>query len=1053
MSKMRASLIVTSVLCLTAGAALASHPVIPINHRQTNLDMSPLAVGATTNALGVVLIVDSDSATCASNIMYSAEFEVVPVGMQFSGVPNYSIPFNNGMGGNDKPDCQTLPYPPLQIMNLPGGSYHWQVREKIGNATSGWGQYMGGVTAFIINGADIKVTPPQLAFGNQLVGVASQAQNLTVLSTGMGPLNISAISISGPFSAAGLVPPVTLVPQASQQIAITFKPLMPGNASGTLTITSDAPMNKTVINLSGVGVTAAAKLDMASFDFGQVPLNVSSAPQEFTLTNTGTGDLIVTSFTPDGPFTFSNLPNTPVTLTANQSFKFTAVFKPLQVGLATGGLTIASNDPMSPTVLKLQGTGSSLGLNSLPNPLAFGPVIIPAMGNQGATKVVNLVSNINQPITISSISVPNNPDFVILNKPALPLTVPPLGMVPLTVAFNPTMHAPEQASVVITSDAPNSPISMLVTGTGVGPTISAAPPVVDFGNVNVNGNGLQILSVKNAGETVLTVKSVMVTGPNAAEFASPSSFPVKVMPGATQSIAITFVPAAMGPRTAMMALINDDPANPALAVKLQGNAVVPKIDAKPNPADFGAVLVGSSSQPVPITISNAGPGSLTISAVAVSGMDAASFTVVPPALPMVIAAGSSRALAPVFSPTVAGKADARLTLMTDDPNNLNFDVALTGSGLAAMVQLDPSSLDFGSQVVGRTSAARTITVSNGGTAALNVLSLTVTGANAGAFLLSNPPSLPQKLMPGEKTMVSLTYSPSAAQMDMGRLVVGSDDPMSPASSVTLSGTGVTTILSASPMSLDFGMIRAPGTSMSKMVTITNVGGSMLTMAAPVLGGAVPTAFSFDSTIGGMTLAPNATGTASVTFQPMTKGAMSATLTFKTNDANLPGVVVALSGVGASAKVMATPSALDYGTVAVGSTSMRKTVTLSNTSTSAFKIGSVTSDNPVFAVDGVDTTANIAPGGITTFTVAFAPSAEGSAMATLKVVLAGATDPEITIPANGTGKIAAPDAGSTVDPGQSESSCTVGGHGSRTTPALAGLALLALSLVLRRRRRR
>src|SRR5205085_1018030 len=108
----------------------------------------------------------------------------------------------------------------------------------------------------------------------------------------------------------------------------------------------------------------------------------------------------------------------------------------------------------------------------------------------------------------------------------------------------------------------------------------------------------------------------------------------------------------------------------------------------------------------------------------------------------------------------------------------------------------------------------------------------------------------------------------------------------------------------------------------------------------------------------------------VTFSPMVTGDATARLSFKASDNTIPPAVVTLVGKGAAAKVSVNPASLDFGTVAVGATSKPQMVTLTNVSMTALKIMSVSSDNPAFAVNGVDTATNVSPSGKSTFNVTF-----------------------------------------------------------------------------------
>jgi Abnormal spindle-like microcephaly-assoc'd, ASPM-SPD-2-Hydin/Fibronectin type III domain len=93
------------------------------------------------------------------------------------------------------------------------------------------------------------VTPPTpaltlnastLAFGSVFLN-QNATQTLTATSTGTAPVTVSSIAVSGSeFSISAPTLPLTLQPQASAQIQVTFDPTVAGNATGAVTVVSNA---------------------------------------------------------------------------------------------------------------------------------------------------------------------------------------------------------------------------------------------------------------------------------------------------------------------------------------------------------------------------------------------------------------------------------------------------------------------------------------------------------------------------------------------------------------------------------------------------------------------------------------------------------------------------------------------------------------------------------------------------------------------------------------------------------------------------------------------
>jgi Abnormal spindle-like microcephaly-assoc'd, ASPM-SPD-2-Hydin/Immunoglobulin I-set domain len=106
-----------------------------------------------------------------------------------------------------------------------------------------------------------------------------------------------------------------------------------------------------------------------------------------------------------------------------------------------------------------------------------------------------------------------------------------------------------------------------------------------------------------------------------------------------------------------------------------------------------------------------------------------------------------------------------------------------GTVAHANVRATPSSVNFGSESVGSTSAPRTVTITNE-----NRRSITISGVSSSSAQFSfSGPSLPAKLSPGQSLTGSVTFKPSVAQAFSGTLEFTRANGWT--IPVTLSGTG------------------------------------------------------------------------------------------------------------------------------------------------------------------------------------------------------------------------------------------------------------------------
>jgi len=106
--------------------------------------------------------------------------------------------------------------------------------------------------------------------------------------------------------------------------------------------------------------------------------------------------------------------------------------------------------------------------------------------------------------------------------------------------------------------------------------------------------------------------------------------------------------------------------------------------------------------------------------------------------------------------------------------------------------LSPTSLSFSAQQIGITSAAKTVTLKNTGTASLTISRIAISGTNAGNF--SQTHSCGSSLAPSASCTVSVTFKPTQNGKRTATLTASDNAPGNP-QIVSLSGTGSTPLLS------------------------------------------------------------------------------------------------------------------------------------------------------------------------------------------------------------------------------------------------------------------
>src|SRR5207245_1998976 len=125
---------------------------------------------------------------------------------------------------------------------------------------------------------------------------------------------------------------------------------------------------------------------------------------------------------------------------------------------------------------------------------------------------------------------------------------------------------------------------------------------------------------------------------------------------------------------------------------------------------FGNQPIGSTSTVQSVTVTNTGNTTLIITSIASFGGDASSFTATNnTCVGIPIAPGGSCTVGVLFNPTVTGPLSSSLRILSNSGTGIN-DIPIRGIGVAPLMVLEPTPLNFGTQAVSIASAPRTINV-------------------------------------------------------------------------------------------------------------------------------------------------------------------------------------------------------------------------------------------------------------------------------------------------------------------------------------------------------
>jgi Abnormal spindle-like microcephaly-assoc'd, ASPM-SPD-2-Hydin len=196
---------------------------------------------------------------------------------------------------------------------------------------------------------------------NTVVVGQSATQSLHLTNSGTAPLQISSISLSNKeFAISGPSLPRAVLPALGLDYTVAFAPTTPGNASASLTITSNAPHSPAAISLAGVAEKVVVDLQAtpASINFGNQTLQ-STSTKNVTLQNTGDVSITINGVTATGSgFGYSSL-SPGFSLSPNQQVTFQVWFRPQTSGAASGSVSILSANLTSPETVSLTGNGVS----------------------------------------------------------------------------------------------------------------------------------------------------------------------------------------------------------------------------------------------------------------------------------------------------------------------------------------------------------------------------------------------------------------------------------------------------------------------------------------------------------------------------------------------------------------------------------------------------------------------------------------------------------------------------------------------------------------------
>jgi sugar lactone lactonase YvrE len=695
----------------------------------------------------------------------------------------------------------------------------------------------------------VSLNPTPLAFASQTINTTSSPSQVVVLSnTGTAILTGIAVSITGTNANAfgeTSACATTLAAGSSCNISVAFTPSVTGANSASLSVSDNATGSPQTVPLTGTGTAALAPqatLSPNPLTFpGTTIVGSLSTPLPMTLTNGGTVALSISSISVFGTSSssFGQTNNCGTSLAAGASCTVMVTFNPVAPGTVSASISVADNATGTPQMATITGTGiagtPAVTLN--PIQLSFPNTNI---GSSSSAQTFTITNTGTATMSFTGITLGGAApgDFTQSNNCGSILTAGSFCTV--TVIFAPGFPRLSLASVLVADNAPGSPQSEVITGTGIAATPQATlSGPVTFASTTVGSAApTQVISLTNPGNAPLTISSIAITGANASSF-STTSCGSTLAASATCLITIGFSPTASGPLSATLTVTDNATAGSTQTAALNGTgaaAAAPQATLSPSTLTFPSTTVGVAATSLPVTLSNPGTAALTITSILNSGAGAGFGET--SNCGGSLAAGASCTLTISFTPTSTGPLTGSIAV-SDNATGTPQTVTLNGTGAAAaapQATLSPNPLNFsGTTTVGSSATALPMTLTNAGSAALSVSGISVTGANASSFTQTN--NCGASVAAGSSCTINVTFTPTSAAALTAAISVADNATGSPQSAV-VTGTGSTpvtggafTVASSTPAVTaqpggvaQFNLLIAPlGGSYNNLVTLSATG--------------------------------------------------------------------------------------------------------------------------------------------------------------------------------------------------------------------------------------
>ncbi len=317
------------------------------------------------------------------------------------------------------------------------------------------------------------------------------------------------------------------------------------------------------------------------------------------------------------------------------------------------------------------------------------------------------------------------------------------------------------------------PTWSFTTSNSAAPAASFSATNLAFGSQLENSNSSpQNVSLTNTGSATLNISNIAAS----KDYSQTNTCGAQVLANGNCIISVTFRPTVSGSDNGT---VSDNASGGSQIVTLTGSGVAaaPVANLSPTNLTFGSQAVGTPSASQPVTLTNQGNATLSITSVVTSGDYAAT------TCPSSLIVNAACTINVTFTPATTGTRNGAITI-TDNAGGSPQIITLTGTGAgstAPVVSLSPISLSFATRRVGTTSSTKNVTLSNTGNATLSVTRIVASGD----FSQTNNCA---SVSTAKSCTIKVSFKPTAKGTRTGTIAITDNASGSP-QTVALTGSG------------------------------------------------------------------------------------------------------------------------------------------------------------------------------------------------------------------------------------------------------------------------